>query len=156
MKFSKRLRYSLLGSLIFTGIALRYPLVPHEIGWDSFFIHGLINTLNHYGNTVWWIHPFSTFGLTPFSYASAGPVFLSGFSQASGLSIEISILLFGMICGIIGIVLSIIALIGGIFAIKRQKYGLALVGGICALLVAYIIFGLIGLILVAISKDEFT
>jgi hypothetical protein len=61
-----------------------------------------------------------------------------------------------MVCGIIGVVLSIIALLGGIFAIKRQKYGLALVGGICSLLVGYFILGLIGLILVAISKDEFT
>jgi hypothetical protein len=61
-----------------------------------------------------------------------------------------------LICGIIGTILSIIALLGGIFAIKRQKYGLAIVGGICSLLVGYFIFGLIGLILVAISKDEFT
>ena len=103
MKFSKRIKYMLLGSIIFLVIALRYPTTPHEIGWDSFFIHKLINTLNHQGYPSWWIHPFSTFGLTPFSYASAGPVVLSGFSQVSGLSIENSILLFGIICGLLGI-----------------------------------------------------
>jgi hypothetical protein len=104
MKFSKRTKYMLFGSFIFLVISLRYPTTPHEIGWDSFFIHGLVNNLNHQGNFAsWWIHPLSPFGLTPFSYASAVPVLVSAFSQASGLSIEITIWLFGILCGILGI-----------------------------------------------------
>ncbi len=106
MKLSKRTKYMLFGSLIFIAISLRYPFTPHEIGADSFFIHKLINALNHQGSPTWWIHPFSTFGLTPFSYASAVPFLLSGVSQASGLSIENSILLFGILCGILGIFVS--------------------------------------------------
>ncbi len=70
----------LFGSLIFLAISLRYPMVPHERGWDSFFIHGLVNTLNHKGTFSWWVHPLSPFGLTPFSYGSAVPVLLSVFS----------------------------------------------------------------------------
>jgi hypothetical protein len=103
MKFSKRTKYMLLGSIMFLGFAFRYPFTPHEIGWDSFFIHQLINSLNHTGYPGWWIHPFSTFGLTPLSYASAVPVLLSGFSQACGLTIEDSILLFCFICFILGV-----------------------------------------------------
>jgi hypothetical protein len=94
----------LIGSLIFLAISLRYPWTPHEIGWDSYFIHGLVNSLNHSGNfSSWWVHPLSPFGLTPFSYASAVPFILSAFSQTSGLSIESSIWLFGVICGLLGI-----------------------------------------------------
>ncbi len=94
----------LFGSLIFLAISFRYPFTPHEIGWDSFVIHKFINLLNHQGNySSWWVHPLSPFGLTPFSYASAVPVLLSAFSQVSGLSIESSIWLFGVFCGILGI-----------------------------------------------------
>jgi hypothetical protein len=94
----------LFGSLIFLAISLRYPFTPHEIGWDSFYIHKLVNLLNHQGNYVsWWVHPLSPFGLTPFSYTSAVPVLVSAFSQASGLSIESSAWLFGIFCGLLGI-----------------------------------------------------
>ena len=104
MKFSKRTKYMLFGSLIFIAISLRYPFTPHEIGWDSYFIHGLINSLNHQGNlSSWWVHPLSPFGFTPFSYASAVPILVSAFSQMSGLSIESSIWLFGILYGILGV-----------------------------------------------------
>jgi hypothetical protein len=60
------------------------------------------------------------------------------------------------VCGVIYMVISIIALIGGVFAIQRKAFGFAIVGGILALLFGGFIFGLIGLILVAISRREFT
>ncbi len=59
-------------------------------------------------------------------------------------------------CGIVWLIFGIIGLLGGIFAIQRKHFGLAIVGGIFSLLSGYFIFGLIGLILVAISKNEFT
>ena len=59
-------------------------------------------------------------------------------------------------CGIIWIVLSLVGLLGGIFAMQRKHFGLAILGGIFSLLFGFFIFGLIGLILVAISKSEFT
>ena len=58
------------------------------------------------------------------------------------------------ICGIIVAVLGVIALLGGIFAIQRKHFGLAILGGIVGL-GGWFIPGLIGLILVALSKDEF-
>ncbi len=60
-----------------------------------------------------------------------------------------------MICGVIYLIISLIALMGGIFAVQRKAFGFAIVGGILALLVGSVIFGLIGLILVAISRKEF-
>lgn len=59
------------------------------------------------------------------------------------------------ICGIVYLIASLIALVGGIFAAQRKSFGFAIVGGILALLFGGFIFGLIGLILVAISRKEF-
>ncbi|MDD1768380.1 MAG: zinc ribbon domain-containing protein [Methanomassiliicoccales archaeon] len=64
-------------------------------------------------------------------------------------------------CGVIWFIIGLIALIGGIFAIRRKRWGIAIVGGVFGLLTIgpYFIgsiLGLIGLILIAISKDEFS
>jgi hypothetical protein len=64
-------------------------------------------------------------------------------------------------CGVIWFIVGLIALIGGVFAIRRRRWGIAVVGGVFGLLtlgpwLIGSILGLIGLILVAISKDEFS
>jgi hypothetical protein len=63
-------------------------------------------------------------------------------------------------CGIIGCILSVFALIGGIVAVKRKSWGLAIVGGILGIFTIGPIFlgsiiSLVGLILVAVSRKEF-
>jgi len=58
------------------------------------------------------------------------------------------------VCGAIVIICGIVALLGGVFAIQRKRFGLAVLGGILGLL-GWFIPGLIGLILVAISRKEF-
>jgi len=60
-----------------------------------------------------------------------------------------------LVCGLIIAVVAIIAIVGGIFAVQRKKFTLAIVGGVFSLLGAYFIVPLIGLILVAVSKNEF-
>jgi hypothetical protein len=66
---------------------------------------------------------------------------------------------FMLTCGIIGCILSIFTLTGGIVAIKRKAWGLAIVGGILGLFtIGYFlgsIMSLIGLILIFISRKEF-
>ena len=52
------------------------------------------------------------------------------------------------------LVVSILPIIGGIFAIKRQKWGLALAGSILAIL-GSLAFGIAATVLVALSQDEF-
>jgi len=64
-------------------------------------------------------------------------------------------------CGVIWIIIGLIALIGGVFAVMRKRWGLAVLGGVFGLFTIgpYLlgtIFGLVGLILIAMSKDEFT
>jgi hypothetical protein len=59
------------------------------------------------------------------------------------------------VCGGILLAVGVIALLGAIFAIQRRHFGLAVLGGILSM-GGFFIFGLIGLILVAVSRDEFT
>ncbi len=66
-----------------------------------------------------------------------------------------------MTCGTMMLIFGVIALLGGIIAIQRKNWGIALVGGVFALLslagpfLMSSILGLIGLILIATSKNDF-
>jgi hypothetical protein len=66
---------------------------------------------------------------------------------------------FFTICGTVGIILSVFTVLGGILAVKRKLWGIALTCGILGLYGLIIIFpgilSLIGLILIAISRKEF-
>ena len=53
-----------------------------------------------------------------------------------------------------GLAIGVLAIVGGIFAIQRRKWGLALAGSIGASLVP-ILIGILAVILLIISKDEF-
>lgn len=64
------------------------------------------------------------------------------------------------VCGIIFIVLGLIAVLGGFFGIQRKHWGIVILGGVLGLFVfgPYMLgslLALIGLILVAISKKDF-
>jgi hypothetical protein len=53
------------------------------------------------------------------------------------------------------IVLGIIAIIGGSYALRRRVWGLALAGSICALIGPWAILGLLAIIFVSLGKGEF-
>ena len=53
------------------------------------------------------------------------------------------------------IVLGIIAIVGGSYALKRRVWGLALAGSICALLGPWAILGILAIIFVSLGKSEF-
>ena len=78
MKFTKRVQIGLFVGLIALNIILRIPTVPHEIGFDSFDIHILANSISAFGEARWWVHPLSVVGFFPLSYASSVPFILSG------------------------------------------------------------------------------
>ena len=67
---------------------------------------------------------------------------------------------FALLCGALGTIFGIFAIIGGIMAIQRKVWALALIGSILGLFTVGFIFeasilSLVALILIAISKDEF-
>ena len=57
--------------------------------------------------------------------------------------------------GIPFIILGIVALVGGIYAVRRKIWGLALAGSICALLGPWVILGILAIIFVSLGKGEF-
>jgi len=52
------------------------------------------------------------------------------------------------------VILTALAIVGGVFAIQRKRFGIALTGAIAALL-PFSLLGLASVILLAISKEEF-
>lgn len=53
------------------------------------------------------------------------------------------------------IILGVIALVGGIYSLKRRIWGLALAGSICALIDPWFILGVLAIIFVSLGKGEF-
>ena len=68
-----------------------------------------------------------------------------------GMNIAMSILI--ILC-VLFLVTGMLALLGGIYAVQRKKWGLALFGSICALIPTFVL-GLAAIILITLSKDEF-
>jgi len=59
-----------------------------------------------------------------------------------------------LVVALIGI--AVVAIIGGSFAIARKSYPMALVGAVFSLIGPGFFLGIPGLILIAMSKNEFT
>jgi len=86
--------------LIVLNVILRYTATPHEIGWDTFGIHILANSISEFGWANWWVHPLSIGGFYPYSYASSVPFFVSGISQCTAIDMEWTVWLFCTLTGI--------------------------------------------------------
>ncbi len=82
----------------------------------------------------------------------AGGVLVTGGSFLFDLTFGVSGIV--TLCGVIVLILGIIAILGGIFAIQRKHFGLAILGAIFSL-GGLFIFGLIGIILIAVGRDDF-
>jgi hypothetical protein len=62
----------------------------------------------------------------------------------------------GEAVGVLLMIIGIVAIVGGSFAIGRRVWGLALAGAICALFPVHVaILGILAIIFVALSKGEF-
>ncbi|AKB25964.1 hypothetical protein MSMTP_2495 [Methanosarcina sp. MTP4] len=110
---SLKMKLLLISLLLLLNIVIRIPSVPHEQGYDSFFIHGLANSITNFGEAQWWGSWLSIFGLYPYSYASSVPFSLSGISQLTGIPMEFTILIFCIFLGIFTIFASY--LFAGVF-----------------------------------------
>jgi len=62
----------------------------------------------------------------------------------------------GAVIGFPLIILGIVAIVGGVFSLRRRVWGLALAGAICSLFMSAVtILGILAIIFVAMSKKEF-
>ena len=88
--------------LILISLTIRYPLVEHErYQTDSYFIHHLSESILTDGMAKWTYHPLSYVGYYPLSYPSGIPFLMAEFSTMSGLTVEQSILVFGLIISVL-------------------------------------------------------
>jgi hypothetical protein len=102
--FSLKTKILLYILLILLILILHYPMSYNEIGWDSFAIHILANSLSEFGYAKWWLHPLSIFGMYPYGDISgAVPFFISGISQITVNSSDISIFWVSLFLGIFSI-----------------------------------------------------
>jgi len=100
-RFSQRTITALLLILILVSVGLRYPLLDHErFQTDSYFIHGLSQSIVDEGMAKWTITPMSYLGLYPISYPSGVPFLISEISIMTGASVEVSILLLNILLGV--------------------------------------------------------
>jgi len=53
------------------------------------------------------------------------------------------------------IILGAVAVAGGVYALKRKKWGMALAGSICAIVPPFSILGILSIIFVSLGKGEF-
>jgi hypothetical protein len=58
------------------------------------------------------------------------------------------------IAAVLFIIIDLLAIVGGIFAVLRRNWGWALAGGICAVLASRLL-GIFGLVFIALSRKEF-
>ena len=90
-------------------------------------------------------------GLVLVVLGSAGTGFLSYFGFGM---LQLAPLALLLATGIPLLLLGILALVGGIYALRRKMWGLALAGSIATVLFSQI-FGILAIIFIALSEDEF-
>jgi hypothetical protein len=101
-RFPRNTALLLLLVLILLSVAVRYPLVEHErYQTDSYYIHYLSKTIADDGYAKWTFHSLSYIGYYPFSYPAGVPFLISELSSATGVNIELSILVADMMLAVI-------------------------------------------------------
>lgn len=87
-----------------------------------------------------------------------GGLTAAGLVLGAGL-VELDLDLGGMswlgVLGVPLIVLGIISIVGGVYALKRRLWGFALAGAICAIMTGNLVYGTLAIIFVSIGKSEF-
>ena len=99
--FSKRTALVLLFVLVLLTIAFRYPTTDHErYQADSYFIHFLSQSIVDNGRAAWTFNILSYIGYYPLSYPSGAPFLVADLALLTGLTVEATILLAGMLFGL--------------------------------------------------------
>jgi len=103
MKFAfsnKTKEYFLLFILLLLALVIRLQFT-HQTDYDSYWIHGMAESINIFGYAKWVFHPASLFGYYPMSYPSALMFFLAFFSSITGLTMKSTVLVSGIVFGLI-------------------------------------------------------
>ena len=121
MKLSNRSKFILLLLIILLNLILRFQFEYREIGYDSFEMHIMTNSLTEFGYAKWFLHPLSIVGMYPASYTSAMHFLLSGISQTTGLGMYQIIIVYTIFLGFFSIFITYI-LAGAFFNNDVYKF----------------------------------
>ena len=101
MKLSSKVTLELFVLLIILNVILRLQVVPNEMGYDSFLVHMMANSISEFGYAKWVLHPNSFLGMYAYSEVSAVPFFLSGICQSTGIEMRWVIFFYCIFLGIL-------------------------------------------------------
>ena len=116
MRFTRKNKISLFILFVIINVVIRIPIIPHEIGADSYYIHQYADSITEYGEIKWIEHPIQLLG-----FGTAPPalqILISGLTQCLGISSELSILLLSFLCGILGAIIAYIF----IYSVTNDDY----------------------------------
>ena len=102
LKMNKK--YIIIILLVLLNIVIRILFVPHEMGIDSFRTHYLANSIKEVGFAKWVLNPLSLIGFYPYSYPSGISFVLASISSLTQTSLELVILIFSILIGVIGLI----------------------------------------------------
>ena len=104
-RFGIKKKEKLLLILLFFIVLITRLQFTFHTDYDSYWIHGMAESINIYGYAKWVFHPASLFGYYPFAYPSALMFFLAFFSSISGLTMLSTVHLIGIFLGALGTLL---------------------------------------------------
>lgn len=103
MKLQNKIKIIIFLLLITINVILRFQVPFREIGFDSFMMHLMANSISEFGYAKWILHPLSFMGLYPASYTSAMQFLLSGISQSTNIEMKLAIFIYCQLIGILSI-----------------------------------------------------
>ncbi len=113
--FRPRTVILLLGAIILLSIALRYPLVDHARGNDTYFVNTLVGSIQENDRAIWTFSGLSYFGYYPSSYPLGTPFILVLLADTTGMGLELAILIESMVFGVLFSI--------AVFCLSRQFMG---------------------------------
>lgn len=88
-------------------------------------------------------------------YVIAGLAAIVGILAAGMLELALAETAWLSLIGVPFVILGIISIVGGVYALKRRLWGLALAGSICTIIAGNLIYGTLAVIFVTLGKGEF-
>ncbi len=97
---SKKMQVMLIILLVLMSVSVRL-YKTHQTDFDSYWLHGMAESIQNEKSAPWILHPASLIGFYPMSYPSGTPFFLATMSELTGLDMNATIFLSSILLGIL-------------------------------------------------------
>ena len=123
--FPRWLKVTLVILLILLTVIVRLGN-DHQTDFDSYWLHGMGESIELHGSALWVFHPASLFGFYPMSYPSGTPFFLATFAELTGLDMNTTVFVTSVILGLI--------VVGLVFMLALEIFSSEVVAYLAALI----------------------